>query len=66
MPHLLRYRELAVEHYSGIPCALHLWHARQSLNLGFVHSFLTVRRSPGMLSDNLFVKEMHYVHQYVQ
>ena len=48
MPHLLRYRELAVEHYSGIPCALHLWHARQSLNLGFVHSFLTVRRSPGV------------------
>ncbi len=34
MPHLLRYRELAVVHYSGIPCALHLRHARQSLNLG--------------------------------
>ena len=35
MPNLLRYRELAVVHYSGIPCALHLRHARQSLNLGF-------------------------------
>ncbi len=23
-----------VSGYSGIPCALHLWHARQSLNLG--------------------------------
>ena len=34
MPDLLRYRELAVDHYSGIPCALHLQYARQSLNLG--------------------------------
>ena len=34
MPNLLRYREFAVDHYSGIPCALHLRHARQSLNLG--------------------------------
>ncbi len=34
MPNLLRYRELAVVHYSGIPCASHLRHARQSLNLG--------------------------------
>ncbi len=32
---LLRYRELAVDHYSGIPCASHLRHARQSLNLGY-------------------------------
>jgi len=34
MLHLLRYRELAVVHYSGVPCALHLQHAQQSLNLG--------------------------------
>ncbi len=34
IPHLLRYRKLAVDHYSCISCALHLWHARQSLNLG--------------------------------
>jgi len=34
MLHLLRYRELAVVHYSGVPCALHLQHAQQSLNFG--------------------------------
>ncbi|NEX14766.1 MAG: hypothetical protein C1941_08770 [Prosthecochloris sp.] len=44
MLHLLRYRELAVVHYSGVPCALHLQHAQQSLNLGtsyqhFIHSY---------------------------
>ncbi|MBL6955920.1 MAG: hypothetical protein ISR54_03725 [Chlorobium phaeobacteroides] len=33
-PDLLRYWELAVDHYSGIPCASHLRHARQSLKLG--------------------------------
>ena len=36
MLHLLRYRELAVVHYSGVPCALHLQHARQSLNVGSI------------------------------
>ncbi|MCW8795892.1 MAG: hypothetical protein OQK67_02395, partial [Chlorobium sp.] len=36
MLHLLRYRELAVVHYSGVPCALHLQHAQQSLNLGLI------------------------------
>ena len=34
MLHLLLYRELAVEHYRGVPCALHLQHAQQSLNSG--------------------------------
>jgi len=34
MLHLLRYRELAVVYYSGVPFALHLQHAQQSLNLG--------------------------------
>ena len=34
IPNLLRYRELAVVHYSGAPCVLHLRHAGQSLNLG--------------------------------
>uniref|UniRef100_B3EPF7 Filamentation induced by cAMP protein Fic n=1 Tax=Chlorobium phaeobacteroides (strain BS1) TaxID=331678 RepID=B3EPF7_CHLPB len=34
MLHLLRYRELVVVHYSGVPCALHLQHAQQSLNVG--------------------------------
>ena len=36
MLHLLRYRELAVVHYSGVPCALHLQQAQQSLNLGLL------------------------------
>ena len=36
MPNLLRYRELAVVHYSGIPCALRLLHVRQSLNSGYM------------------------------
>jgi len=35
MLHLLRYRELAVVHYSGVPCALHLQHAQQWLNFGY-------------------------------
>jgi len=34
MLHLLRYRELAVVHYSGVLCALHLQQAQQSLNSG--------------------------------
>ena len=37
MLHLLRYRELAVVHYSGVPCALHLQHAQQSLNSGYIY-----------------------------
>jgi len=37
MLHLLRYRELAVVHYSGVPCTLHLQHAQQSLNFGLLY-----------------------------
>jgi len=48
MLHLLRYRELAVVHYSGVPCALHLQHAQQSLNVGlrYPDSHVTVSRMP--------------------
>ena len=36
MLHLLRYRELAVVHYSGVPCALHLQHALAIAQLRFI------------------------------
>ena len=53
MPHLLRYRELAVVHYSGIPCALHLpREIRLDISQGSTIAQFRWNLSPGLFSGS--------------